>query len=63
MSFEAMEKELREYVKQDRYNFIKGHFEEEAGARYADRSDAVDGSGIAGVSRRSAYGTAIARTR
>ncbi|HZN07946.1 MAG TPA: tetratricopeptide repeat protein, partial [Pyrinomonadaceae bacterium] len=26
MSFEAMEKELREYVKQDRYNFIKGHF-------------------------------------
>lgn len=28
MSFEAMEKELREYVKQDRYNFIKGHFEQ-----------------------------------
>jgi tetratricopeptide (TPR) repeat protein len=26
-SFEAMEKELRDYVKQDRYNFIKGHFE------------------------------------
>ena len=27
MSFEAMEKELREYVKQSRYNFIQGHFE------------------------------------
>jgi tetratricopeptide (TPR) repeat protein len=27
VSFEAMEKELRNYVKQDRYNFIQGHFE------------------------------------
>jgi tetratricopeptide (TPR) repeat protein len=27
MTFEAMEKELREYVKQNRYNYIKGHFE------------------------------------
>jgi tetratricopeptide (TPR) repeat protein len=26
-TFEAMEKELRDYVKQDRYNYIKGHFE------------------------------------
>lgn len=26
-SFEALEKDLREYVKQNRYNFIKGHFE------------------------------------
>jgi tetratricopeptide (TPR) repeat protein len=26
-SFEAMEKELREYVKKDRYNVINGHFE------------------------------------
>ena len=25
-TFEAMEKELREYVKQDRYNYVKGHF-------------------------------------
>ena len=27
VSFESMEKELRDYVKQDRYNFINGHFE------------------------------------
>jgi tetratricopeptide (TPR) repeat protein len=27
MSFEAMEKELREYVRQDRYNIVSGHFE------------------------------------
>jgi tetratricopeptide (TPR) repeat protein len=27
VTFEAMEKELRNYVKQDRYNFIQGHFE------------------------------------
>lgn len=27
MSFEAMEKELRSYVKNDRYNYVKGHFE------------------------------------
>lgn len=27
MSFEVMEKELRNYVKQDRYNVINGHFE------------------------------------
>jgi tetratricopeptide (TPR) repeat protein len=27
MPIEAMEKELREYVKQDRYNELKGHFE------------------------------------
>lgn len=27
MTFEAMEKELRDYVKQDRYNIISGHFE------------------------------------
>src|ERR1041385_8764697 len=27
MPFEAMEKELREYVKKDRYNVIDGHFE------------------------------------
>ena len=26
-SFEEMEKELREYVRQDRYNYVKGHFE------------------------------------
>src|SRR6185369_2211626 len=26
-SFETMEKELRDYVKQDRYNFIEGHFQ------------------------------------
>ena len=26
-TFEAMEKELKDYVKQDRYNYIKGHFE------------------------------------
>ena len=28
MTFEAMEKELRDYVKKDRYTVIKGHFEE-----------------------------------
>lgn len=27
VSFESMEKELRDYVKQDRYNFITGHFQ------------------------------------
>lgn len=27
VSFESMEKELKDYVKQDRYNFINGHFE------------------------------------
>ncbi len=27
VSFEDMEKELRNYVKQDRYNFIEGHFQ------------------------------------
>ena len=27
MTFEAMEKELRNYVKQDRYNIVRGHFE------------------------------------
>lgn len=27
MTFEAMEKDLREYVRQDRYNYIKAHFE------------------------------------
>ena len=27
MSFEAMEKELREYIKQDRYHILTGHFE------------------------------------
>ena len=27
MSFEAMEKELRDYVRQDRYNIVRGHFE------------------------------------
>jgi Tfp pilus assembly protein PilF len=27
VSFEVMEKDLRNYVKQDRYNFVKGHFE------------------------------------
>ena len=26
-TFEAMEKDLREYIKQNRYNYIKGHFE------------------------------------
>jgi tetratricopeptide (TPR) repeat protein len=26
-TFEVMEKELREYIKQDRYNFVSGHFE------------------------------------
>lgn len=27
MSFEAMEKDLREYIKQDRYRVVRGHFE------------------------------------
>lgn len=27
MTFEAMERELRDYVRQDRYNIIQGHFE------------------------------------
>jgi tetratricopeptide (TPR) repeat protein len=27
MNFEAMEKELREYIRQDRYHFLTGHFE------------------------------------
>jgi tetratricopeptide (TPR) repeat protein len=31
MPFEAMEKELRNYVKQDRYNLINGHFEHKLG--------------------------------
>jgi hypothetical protein len=31
MTIEAMEKELREYIKRDRYPIIKGHFEEKIG--------------------------------
>jgi len=27
MSFEAMEKELRDYVRQNRYNILRAHFE------------------------------------
>ena len=31
MTFEAMERELRDYVRQDRYNIIQGHFQQKLG--------------------------------
>ena len=51
--FEVMEKDLRDYVKKDRYNVIQRSLRKETGARHHHRSDAVNRSRSASISRRS----------
>ena len=51
--FEVMEKDLREYIKKDRYNVINGHFEKKLELDTTTEATHVNRSRSAGISRRS----------